>query len=48
MDLIHKNFPILCHTFPPGATVDGVLGLDFFRNYKLKLDFPKGQLSIEE
>ena len=26
-----ENFPILCHTLPPSATVDGLLGLDFFR-----------------
>jgi predicted aspartyl protease len=26
-----KRFPILCHTLPPSATVDGLLGLDFLR-----------------
>ncbi|MGH2354412.1 MAG: retropepsin-like aspartic protease [Chloroflexota bacterium] len=26
-----QQFPALCHTLPPSATVDGVLGLDFFR-----------------
>lgn len=28
-----ENFPVLCHTLPPSATVDGLLGLDFFRGY---------------
>lgn len=32
------NFPILCHTLPPSAGVDGLLGLDFFRGQKLITD----------
>lgn len=36
------NFPVLCHTLPPSATVDGLLGLDFFRGERLKLDFQAG------
>ena len=46
LHMIRKNFPILCHTLPPSATVDGVLGLDFFRDHKLELDFRKGQLTV--
>lgn len=34
-----RNFPIFCHTLPPSATVDGVLGLDFFRGLRLIVDF---------
>jgi hypothetical protein len=41
------NFPIVCHTLPPSATVDGVLGLDFFRGTRLTLDFRKGLVSVE-
>jgi predicted aspartyl protease len=37
-----ENFPMLCHTLPPSATVDGLLGLDFFRGERLILDFQKG------
>jgi hypothetical protein len=33
------RFPVLCHTLPPSATVDGVLGLDFMRGYQLTVDF---------
>jgi hypothetical protein len=39
---------VLCHTLPPSATVDGVLGLDFFRGYKLAIDFNKGIIDIDQ
>lgn len=42
-----RNFPILCHTLPPTATVDGVLGLDFFRGQRLIVDFRTGQVTIK-
>jgi len=42
-----QDFPMLCHTLPPSATVDGVLGLDFFRGWRLVLDFRTGQVTIE-
>ncbi len=41
------NFPVLCHTLPPSATVEGVLGLDFFRNTRLVIDFKEGTIGIE-
>lgn len=40
------NFPVLAHTLPPGAGVDGVLGLDFFRGQNLNLDFRTGQITL--
>ena len=40
------GFPILCHTLPPSATVDGLLGLDFFRGQTLTVDFRNGQISL--
>ena len=40
------NFPILCHTLPPSASVDGLLGLDFFRGKNLAIDFTNGQINI--
>lgn len=39
-------FPILCHTLPPSAAVDGVLGLDFLRGHVLTLDFRSGQMTL--
>lgn len=42
-----RNFPVLCHTLPPSATVDGVLGLDFFRGQRLVVDFRTGLVTVE-
>jgi len=44
---IKTELAIMCHTFPPSATVDGVLGLDFFRGHKLTIDFYNGIIEIE-
>lgn len=41
------DFQILCHTLPPSAGIDGLLGLDFFRGHKLVLDFQTGRISLE-
>ena len=43
----HSDFPVLCHTLPPSATVDGVLGLDFLRGKRLVLDFRAGQITLD-
>ena len=42
-----SDFPIVCHTLPPSAAVDGVLGLDFFRGTRLVLDFRKGLVTVD-
>lgn len=39
-------FPILAHTLPPAANVDGLLGLDFFRNQYLTVDFRGGEVNL--
>jgi hypothetical protein len=36
------NFQMLCHTLPPSATVDGLLGIDFFRGKRLIVDLQLG------
>lgn len=41
------NFPVLAHTLPPSATVDGLLGLDFLRGGRLGLDFRSGIVDFE-
>lgn len=41
-----STFPILCHTLPPSASVDGLLGLNFFRGRTLGLDFRTGQVTL--
>jgi predicted aspartyl protease len=40
------TFPVLGHTLPPSAGVDGLLGLDFFRDQLLTLDFRGGRASL--
>ena len=44
---VREHFPILCHTLPPSATVDGLLDLVFFRGARLTVDLREGRLSIE-
>jgi hypothetical protein len=40
-------FPVLAHTLPPSAGVDGVLGLDYFRGQRLCLDFRAGLVELD-
>jgi len=40
------GFPALCHTLPPSAGVDGLLGLDFLRGQRLALDFRTGIIVV--
>ena len=42
-----RNFPVLCHTLPSSAGIDGLLGLDFFRGLKLIVDFRNGQIILK-
>jgi predicted aspartyl protease len=42
------DFPVLAHTLPPSAGVDGVLGLDFLRGQVICIDFQKGVLTLGE
>src|SRR5262245_41392410 len=41
-----KNFPVVSHTLPPSATVDGLLGLDFLRGRELRIDFRNEQITL--
>lgn len=41
------DFPLLCHTLPPSAEVDGLLGLDFLRGQNLQIDFRAGQIWLD-
>jgi hypothetical protein len=33
------GFPVLCHTLPPNAGIDGLLGLDFVRGEGVNVGF---------
>lgn len=41
-----QNFPVLAHTLPPSASIDGLLGLDFLRGQTLRLDFQRGVIVL--
>jgi predicted aspartyl protease len=41
-----RRFPVLCHTLPPSAGVDGLLGLDFLRGQRVVLDFRTGVITV--
>jgi len=40
------DFPVLGHTLPPSAGVDGLLGLDFLRGQSLTVDFRTGHVTL--
>jgi hypothetical protein len=41
-----ERFPVLCHTLPPSARIDGLLGLDFFRGCYLGIDLRNGEITV--
>ena len=47
LGLTRDAFPVLAHTLPPSASVDGVLGLDFLRGRRLVVDFRTGQIDLD-
>jgi predicted aspartyl protease len=40
------DFGVLGHTLPPSAGVDGLLGLDFFRDQSVTIDFRAGRIIL--
>lgn len=42
-----RQFPVLCHTLPASANLNGLLGLDFLRGQRLVIDFRSGSLAID-
>lgn len=43
---LRSSFQAIAHSLPPSSSVDGLLGLDFFWNSVLTIDFHEG--SIEQ
>ncbi len=41
-----SDFLVVAHTLPPSSSVDGVLGLDFFRGLEVRIDFRRGLVSL--
>ena len=44
---IQRGFSVVCHTLPPSAGVDGLLGLDFLRDSRLTIDFRSGRIELD-
>jgi hypothetical protein len=42
-----KNCEVLIHDLPETSRVDGLIGLSFLKNCKIKIDFQKGVLELE-
>jgi predicted aspartyl protease len=42
-----RGLEIIAHSLPKGASVDGLLGLDFFRKSKLTIDFRKNVVQLD-
>ena len=42
-----RGLLVVCHTLPPRAKVDGVIGLDFLRGYRLVVDFRAGLVDLD-
>jgi predicted aspartyl protease len=40
------HLDVLCHDLPPESGVDGLLGLNFFRQFKLTIRFRKGIIDL--
>ena len=44
---MRSDYRVLCHPLPAATGVDGLLGLDFFRELRLLIDFRAGEISVE-
>ena len=40
------DLDVLCHDLPPESGVDGLLGLNFLRHFKLTIQFRKGIIDL--
>ena len=41
-----SKFTVISHPMPKGAGVDGLLGLDFFENTELTIDFKRAEIRV--
>ena len=42
-----EDVEVLCHDLPPEAKVDGLLGLNFLRNFNIAIRFKEGVIEID-
>ena len=45
---IRRDLAVIAHTLPPSAGIDGLLGLDFFRDGTLTIRFAEGELELND
>ncbi|MCD5408183.1 aspartyl protease family protein [Candidatus Bipolaricaulota bacterium] len=41
-----EKFPVVAHTLPPGAFVDGLLGMDFLVHFGVTIDVSRGEVIL--
>ena len=46
LGLERADFPVLSHTLPPSAGIDGLLGMDFMRGQRLEIYFVRGFVTL--
>ena len=46
LGLIRRNFKVISRYLPLGLGIDGLLGINFFRNQELTIDFKKSEIRI--
>jgi len=45
--LIRRNFKIISRSLPMGLGIDGLLGLNFFKNKELTIDFKLSEIQLK-
>ena len=46
--IVVRNLKAVIHTLPEGSQVDGLIGLNFLRNFEVNLDFKKGVITLSK
>ena len=47
LGLIRRNFKVISRSLPVGLGIDGLLGLNFFKNKELTIDFKLSEIRIQ-
>jgi hypothetical protein len=47
LGMSRRRVPVLAHPLPVASRLDGLLGLNFFRGYRLTIDLRVGAIEIE-
>jgi clan AA aspartic protease (TIGR02281 family) len=42
-----ENVEAFCHSFPKERYVDGVIGMNFLKKFNAKIDFDKGEVTLD-